>query len=147
MRLSSNPHRKDAWSNVESPEIARAWIEVSPNLKDTYSSILHIVWKYWIKVVLQIFMEAVSKKALSFDIFKVHIFWEGHRRFVLCINGRIYSGDFSKFCGLLRIYELYVHTARQKLLLLTFWLQSQKYFCHAQILFHLTYFLRKNEFI
>ena len=38
MRLSSNPHRKDAWSNVESPEIARAWIEVSSNLKDTYSS-------------------------------------------------------------------------------------------------------------
>ena len=34
MRLSSNPHRKDAWSNVESPEIARAWIEVSSNLKD-----------------------------------------------------------------------------------------------------------------
>ena len=39
MRLSSNPHRKDAWSNVESPEIARAWIEVSLNMKDTYSSI------------------------------------------------------------------------------------------------------------
>ena len=39
MRLSSNPHRKDAWSNVESPEIARAWIEVSSYLKDTYSSI------------------------------------------------------------------------------------------------------------
>ena len=33
MRLSSNPHRKDAWSNVESPEIARAWIEVSSNKK------------------------------------------------------------------------------------------------------------------
>ena len=45
---------------------------------------------------------------------KVHIFWEGHkilrnlhRRFVLCSNGQIYGGDFAKFCGLLRIYELY----------------------------------------
>ena len=45
---------------------------------------------------------------------KVHIFWEGHkflrnlhRRFVLYSNGQIYVGDFAKFCGLLRIYELY----------------------------------------
>jgi hypothetical protein len=26
---------------------------------------------------------------------------------VLCSNGHIYSGDFAKFCGLLRIYEFY----------------------------------------
>ena len=45
---------------------------------------------------------------------KVHIFWEGHkilrnlhRRFVLFSNGQMYDGDFAKFCGLLRIYELY----------------------------------------
>ena len=51
---------------------------------------------------------------LDFAAFKVHIFWEGHkflrnlhRRFVLCNNGQIYDGDFAKFCGLLRIYELY----------------------------------------
>ena len=30
-----------------------------------------------------------------------------HRRFVLCSNSQIYGGDFAKFCGLLRIYELY----------------------------------------
>ena len=48
---------------------------------------------------------------------KVHAFWEGHkflrnlhRRFVLCSNGQIYDGDFAKFCGLLRIYELYKFT-------------------------------------
>jgi hypothetical protein len=31
-----------------------------------------------------------------------------HHRFVLCSpsNGQIYGGDFVKFCGLLRIYEL-----------------------------------------
>ena len=28
------------------------------------------------------------------------------RRFVLCSNGQIYGGDFAKFRGLLRIYEL-----------------------------------------
>ena len=45
---------------------------------------------------------------------KVHIFWEGHQilrnlhqSFVLCIASQIISGDFAKFCGLLRIYELY----------------------------------------
>ena len=29
-----------------------------------------------------------------------------HRRFVLCSASQIYDGDFAKFCGLLRIYEL-----------------------------------------
>ena len=45
---------------------------------------------------------------------KVHIFWEGdkilwnlHGRFVLFSASQIYGGDFAKFCGLLRIYELY----------------------------------------
>ena len=44
---------------------------------------------------------------------KVHIFWEGHkmlrnlyRRFDLHYIGQIYGGDFSTFCGLLRICEL-----------------------------------------
>ena len=51
----------------------------------------------------------------NFNFCKVHIFWEGHkilrnlrRRFFLCSASQIYSGDFSKFCGLLRIYELYL---------------------------------------
>ena len=26
--------------------------------------------------------------------------------YVLTTNGQVYSGDFAKFCGLLRIYEL-----------------------------------------
>ena len=45
---------------------------------------------------------------------KVHIFWEGHkilRNFHLTFDwhyiGQIIDGDFTKFCGLLRIYELY----------------------------------------
>ena len=45
---------------------------------------------------------------------KVHIFWEGHKilrnlhqLFVLCSASQIIGGDFAKFCGLLRIYELY----------------------------------------
>ena len=44
---------------------------------------------------------------------KVHIFLEGHkilrnlhRRFVLSSASQIYSGDFAKFCGLFRSYEL-----------------------------------------
>ena len=30
-----------------------------------------------------------------------------HCRFILCSASQIYGGDFSKFCGLLRMYELY----------------------------------------
>ena len=47
--------------------------------------------------------------------FKVHIFWEGHKilrklhcRFDWHYIGQIYGGDFAKFCGLLRISELYL---------------------------------------
>ena len=47
------------------------------------------------------------------SIGKVHIFWEGHKilgnlhqLFVLCTASQIISGNFAKFCGLLRIYEL-----------------------------------------
>ena len=46
---------------------------------------------------------------------KVCIFWEGHKilrnlhlTFVLCNASQKWGGDFAKFCGLLRIYELYI---------------------------------------
>ena len=55
---------------------------------------------------------------------RVHIFWEGHKclrnlhlRFVLCSNSQIYGGDFWKFCGLHRIYELWWIT----IFLYSFW--------------------------
>ena len=45
---------------------------------------------------------------------KVHIFWEGHKilqnlhlTFVICSASQKQGEDFAKFCGLLRIYELY----------------------------------------
>ena len=45
---------------------------------------------------------------------KVQIFWEGykilqnlHLTFVLCSASQKQGEDFAKFCGLLRIYELY----------------------------------------
>ena len=48
---------------------------------------------------------------------KVHIFWEGHkilRNLPLTFDCSTYSQklgeDFAKFCGLLRIYELYNET-------------------------------------
>ena len=70
------------------------------------------------------FLIARSKAIL---ISKVHIFWEGHKfckistvdlsylvkfkYFVafseyMNFNGQIYGGDFAKFCGLLKIYDL-----------------------------------------
>ena len=59
-----------------------------------------------------------SSKIFSFQtswIIKVHLFSEVHkilrnlhRRFDLYYIVQIYVGDFAKFCGLLRIYELYL---------------------------------------
>ena len=36
------------------------------------------------------------------------------RRFVLCRNGQLYGGDFAKFCGLLKIYELQIKSDFRK---------------------------------
>ena len=51
------------------------------------------------------------------SFFEVHIFLEGHKilrnlhqLFDWQYIGQIISGDFAKFCGLLRIYELYGQT-------------------------------------
>ena len=33
--------------------------------------------------------------------------WNIHQLFVLCSASQVIGGDFAKFCGLLRIYELY----------------------------------------
>ena len=48
-------------------------------------------------------------------IHKVKVLWEGFKskhslRFVLCSKCQISRGDFTKFCGLLRIYELQFST-------------------------------------
>ena len=55
----------------------------------------------------------------TYYICKVHIFWEGHKilrnlhlTFVLCSVSQKLGGDFAKFCGLLRIYELYENECR-----------------------------------
>ena len=63
-----------------------------------------------------LYMCYISTKFLEIIDFcvKVHIFWEAHKilrnfhhRFVLCSNSLIYVGNFVKFRGPLRIYELY----------------------------------------
>ena len=61
-----------------------------------------------------VYLNVSSQQYCAMMVLKVHIFWESHKflqnlhhRFVLCSNGQIYGGDFAKFCGLLRIYELY----------------------------------------
>ena len=45
-----------------------------------------------------------------------------HRRFDRYYIGRIYSGDFAKICGLLRIYEIY--TIYQNFKVLRFHVES-----------------------
>ena len=54
-----------------------------------------------------------SPKRMEWITIKVHIFWEGHKvlwnlqcRFDWHYIGQIHGGDFAKFCGLPRIYEL-----------------------------------------
>ena len=54
----------------------------------------------------------IRSRLIFNSIFQIEI--EGHKilqnlhqLFVLCIASQIIGGDFAKFCGLLRIYELY----------------------------------------
>ena len=56
----------------------------------------------------------VLPKSKDLGVSKVHIFWEGHKilrnlqcRFDWHYIEQIYGGDFAKFCGLLRMFELY----------------------------------------
>ena len=76
--------------------------------------------KYWSNLFLKrIFGWCVSwvlnlRNVGKLRIAKVHILWEGHKilrnlhqLFVLCTASQIIGGDCAKFCGLLRIYELY----------------------------------------
>ena len=57
----------------------------------------------------------IKKKSKSNSI-KVHIFWEGHKilrnlhlTFDCMYCSQTLGEDFAKFCGLLRIYELYLY--------------------------------------
>ena len=81
-----------------------------------------ICTKYWINTIpLEYWYQHIFMcKACGFSYWRhgwwiqVHLlFWEGHKilrnlhqSFVLCTTSQIIDGDFSKFCGLLIIYEL-----------------------------------------
>ena len=59
---------------------------------------------------------------MDIDTIKVHIFWEGHkflwdllRRFDWNCIGQICGGDFAKFCGLLRMHELWLQLINIKI--------------------------------
>ena len=62
-----------------------------------------------------LFSSVLQSEFILFSL-KIHIFRKGHKilrnlpqLFVVCTRtaSQIISGDFAKFCGLLRIYELY----------------------------------------
>ena len=61
-------------------------------------------------LALEIKWGRIVSEEVILKVSKVHIpFWEGHKihqLFVLCTASQIIGGDFAKFCGLLRIYEL-----------------------------------------
>ena len=65
-------------------------------------------------VILKILVNVIYEIIMFLLVFKVHIFWEGHKilrnlhqSFFRCTASQIIGGDFANFCGLLRIYELY----------------------------------------
>ena len=62
-----------------------------------------------IKVCIQVYLKANSFIIFIYSKKATNVSVKLHRRFVLCCTGQIYGGDFQKFCGLLRIYELYKH--------------------------------------
>ena len=81
-----------------------------------YLNQMHLRKKYFRCITLLYCWRKLQKNNVSAYILfhKVHIFWEGHKilrnlllTFVLCSASQKQGGDFAKFCGLLRIYELY----------------------------------------
>ena len=98
------------------------------------------------KKVMEIFLyswvNAYLKRVLKkISAYKVHIFWEGHKILLslhLAFDYSTYSQkkgeDFAKFCGLLRIYELY------KIILSPLIWESWRFSC-KKIMF-VTFFLK-----
>ena len=77
---------------------------------------------------------------LVYNYSKVYIFWEGHKilrnlhqLFVLCTASQIVGGDFAKFCGLLRIYELYY--------LKLFWASKSAVYNQQQVIMAISIYL------
>ena len=74
---------------------------------------VHVIFRIFIRRTNPKRAIICNESCIKNLLFKVHIFWEGHKffqnlhlRFVLCSASQIYGGDFAKVCGLLRIYEL-----------------------------------------
>ena len=65
------------------------------------------------------FSEYMNFTAMILKLKKVHIFWDGHiilqnlhQLFDWQYIGQTIGGDFAKFCGLLRIYKLYLESCQ-----------------------------------
>ena len=72
------------------------------------------IWAKQLSKVVAYWLFFVIIVCTSTYCVKVHIFWEGHtilgnlhHRFDRYYIRQIYGRDFGKFCGLLKIYELY----------------------------------------
>ena len=82
---------------------------------DFYRTVLSVSTRYLFLKLCKI-ISALHRSAfcqflfrwIYYNVSKIHKFWEGHTILwnLYCSNGQIYCGDFTKFCGLLRIYEL-----------------------------------------
>ena len=80
----------------------------------TYSVFCYLLLLYVVEIketVIMFCMQNLSNFSISS---KVQIFSEGHKvlrnlqqLLVLCTANQIIGGDLEKFCGILRIYELY----------------------------------------
>ena len=95
----------DHWSGWQITQRPVPWSSVGPQ---------KVGWKNtncllkWTKYCSQMQLKLIWTHGAD----KVHIFWEGYKilrnlqcRFDRYYIGQIYSGDFAKNCGFLRIYE------------------------------------------
>ena len=96
----------DAYANIPKSSIVLQWncLRIFLSMSDRKSN---SIAKQFLNMVTWHFID-----------FKVYIFWGGHKilrnlhhLFFIC---QIIDGDFTKFCGLLRIYELYKAESNHK---------------------------------
>ena len=101
-----------SWLQPRKSNCVPTELDVSISAKDIYSG--QFIFVFICLDMTNFCFGRLDVLHVQCDSFKVYIFWEGHKilwnlhqLFALCTASQIIGRDFAKFCGLLRIYELY----------------------------------------
>jgi hypothetical protein len=101
-------------SEIKPPLIKSYFCNPSPTDKKTLPKVYSIPFEdttHSLIFIVDYFVVTCKLVKSRFCEKDAKILQNNHHRFVLCSKGQVYGGDFAKFCGLLRTYELYLLTS------------------------------------